>query len=128
VPCVSIPASTGSVVAVEPAIIAISCKSGPPAFRASRWLFAPPITAFGVGNEEKALSPVRSADTARSKYHLPNGVRFRFQVSLNKVEPAESNCTFNLLSKDRCRFALADESEPMRPEVASILKPFTFAG
>jgi hypothetical protein len=53
-----------------------------------------------VGNEVKPLSPVRCADAARSKYRLPNGVLFRFQVSLNKVEPAVSNRSINLFSKD----------------------------
>ena len=83
--------------------------------------------ALGVGNEVQTLPPVRSPDAARSKYRLPNGVRLALQVRLNKVEPAVSNRSINLFSKDRCRAALADESEPIRPEVARVIKPLTFS-
>ena len=84
---------------------------------------------LGVGTDEiKSLPPVRRADTARSKYRLPNGVTFSFQVSLNKVEPAESNRCRNLLSKHDWRAALVNESLPYRPEVARVVKAFTFPG
>src|SRR5215469_2327115 len=77
----------------------------------------------GVGHEVQPLPDVRRANAARSKYRLPNGVVRPFQVSLNKVEPAVSNRIINLLSKERCRSALADESRPIRPEVTRVIKP-----
>jgi len=66
------------------------------------------------------LSDVRGADARSRHTDRPAGVVFTFQVSLNKVEPAVVNCCFNLLSKDDCRAALADEIEPVGPEVAFI--------
>jgi hypothetical protein len=81
-----------------------------------------------VGHEVQPLPDMRRADTARSKYSLPNGVVLPFQVSLNKVEPAVSNRVISLFSKDRCRIALADESCPSRPEVTRVIKPAAFAG
>jgi hypothetical protein len=39
---------------------------------------------------------------------------------LNKVEPSVVNRCFNLLTKDNVRFALADEVEPDRPEMALV--------
>jgi len=81
----------------------------------------------GLGHEVKPLPDIRPADTARSKYDLPNGVRLRFQVSLNKVEPAVSNAVISLFSKDCCRAALSDEFLPIRPEVARVIKPLAFA-
>jgi hypothetical protein len=83
---------------------------------------------FGVGHEVKPLADVRRPNAARSKYRLPNGVVLPFNVSLNKVEPAVSNRVISLLSKDRCRSALADESRPIRPEVTRVIKPSAFAG
>jgi hypothetical protein len=82
---------------------------------------------LGVCHEVKPLPDVCPTDTARSKYDLPNGVRLRFQVSLNKVEPAVSNAVISLFSKDCCRAALADEFLPIRPEMARVIKPAAFA-
>jgi hypothetical protein len=82
---------------------------------------------LGVGTEVQPLPDVRRTDAARSKYDRPNGVRRRFQVNVNNVEPAVSNRCCNLLSKDNCRAALADEACPMWPEVARVCKPFTFS-
>jgi hypothetical protein len=82
---------------------------------------------LGVCHEIQSLPAVRRADTARSKYRLPNGVTFRFQVRLNKVEPAVSNRCINLFSKDDCRATLADESVPSRPEMTRVCKPLAFS-
>jgi hypothetical protein len=90
-----------------------------------RELFQSP--RFGLGTEVQPLPDVRSADAARSKYDLPNGVLFLFQVSLNKVEPAVSNRRCNLLAKDSSRAALADEPCPFRPEMTRVCKPRSFA-
>jgi hypothetical protein len=74
-----------------------------------------------VAHEPQSLPDVRRADAASWKYGRPAGVAFLLQVSANKVEPAPSNCRLNLLSKDCCRAALADESHPRRPQVASVI-------
>jgi hypothetical protein len=84
-------------------------------------------SVFGVGHEVQPFSRVRCANARCCKYRLPNGVSFLFKVSLNKVEPAESNRVISLLSKDDWRLADADESEPIRPEVTSVIKPLAFA-
>jgi hypothetical protein len=76
----------------------------------------------------EALPPVRSADAARSKYRLPEVVAFRFQVSLNKVEPVVSNRSINLLSKDNWRAALPDEAVKFWPEVTRVVKAPSLPG
>jgi hypothetical protein len=87
----------------------------------------PCFGCLDVGTEVQALPDVWRTNACRSKYRLPNGVVLRFQVSLNKVEPAESNRVIRLFSKDDWRLALADESYPIRPEVTRVIKPFAFA-
>jgi hypothetical protein len=89
--------------------------------------FGPSLGVFGVGTEVQPLPDVRRTDAARSKYDRPNGVRRRFQVNVNKVEPAVSNRCCNLLSKDDWRAALPDEAYPMWPEVTRVCKPFAFS-
>jgi hypothetical protein len=51
-----------------------------------------------------------------------------FQVSENSVEPAPSNCRFNLLTKDCCRTALGDERKPRRPQVTLVIECRALAG
>jgi hypothetical protein len=70
---------------------------------------------------------MRGADAVCSQYRRRNGVALRFQVSTNKVEPAESNSRMRLLSKEDWRPALPDEGIPVRPEVTIIIKPLAFA-
>jgi hypothetical protein len=89
--------------------------------------FFSPSVALVVGQPVQPLPDVRTANACRTKYRLPNGVRFRFQVSLYKVEPAVSNRVIRLLSKDDWRLSLADESYPRRPEVTRVIKPLAFA-
>jgi hypothetical protein len=48
-----------------------------------------------------------------TKYREPKGVFFRFQVSLNKVDPLHS--VGNLFAKYSFRAALRNEVEPSRP-------------
>jgi hypothetical protein len=108
----------------------IDCEPLRIAFRfRSRNASGSPFAGFavGVGHEVKPLPDVCPTDTARSKYDLPNGVRLRFQVSLNKVEPAVSNAVISLFSKDDWRAALANEFLPIRPEMARVIKPAAFA-
>jgi len=66
---------------------------------------------------------------ARSRQtNRPDGVTFSFQVSLNKVEPAVADRSFNLLTKDRDRAALLDELEPGWPEVSGVFEAKLPAG
>jgi hypothetical protein len=57
----------------------------------------------------------------------PAGVVFRFHVCEYSIEPPHANRALNLLSKDDCRAALADEVEHGWPEVAVVLVPFALA-
>jgi hypothetical protein len=50
----------------------------------------------------------------------PDGVVVRFQIVINTIEPHTSVRARNLLSKDDCRAALAEELEPDRPKIARI--------
>lgn len=82
------------------ASVAAPSKSMPPVWVAVLLVFGPPLGVFGVGHEVKPLPDMRGTDAARSKYRLPNGVTFSFQVSLNKVEPAHSNRCRNLFANN----------------------------
>lgn len=90
--------------------------------------------ACGVGHpdKEESVSHVRSADARSRQYRRPEGVTASFQVRLNKVEPAEAVSARNLLSKDCWRDAdeiliLAEEVEPDRPEVSSVVEAPTLS-
>jgi hypothetical protein len=71
----------------------------------------------GEGHEEEPLPDVRSTDARSAQIRRSDGVTLVFQVSRNSVEPREAVRTRNLLSKDDWREALADEPEPVGPEV-----------
>jgi hypothetical protein len=71
---------------------------------------------------------VRRSDTASWQYGRPNGETFRFQVMRHGVEPVIPNCSRNLLSKNDCRAALADETEPTRPKVPLVGATLPLAG
>jgi hypothetical protein len=83
--------------------------------------------AVGVGHPVEPVSDVRSTDARRRERDRPDPVSQAFQVILYKVDP--SICVFarNLLSKDDCRAALADEPVEVRPEVPLVSKPSSFA-
>lgn len=79
-------------------------------------VFAPVVSeTAGVGHEPEPLPDVRGADARSAQIGSPDGVTLAFQVSVNKVEPTEAVLARNLLSKDRCRSALADEMEERGP-------------
>jgi hypothetical protein len=69
---------------------------------------------------------VRRTDARSRERNTPEGVAHSFQVSVYKVEPRADSRARNLLSKHRCRSALADEMEPGRPEMPLIVKPSSF--
>jgi len=81
----------------------------------------------GVGqplsDEPEPLSDMRRADARSAQICRPDGVARGFHVSTYKVEPTEAVLARNLLSKDDCRLALADEVVPMRPEVPLVSNP-----
>jgi hypothetical protein len=74
-----------------------------------------------VGHEPQSLPDVRGTDAVCSKYRRPAGVTFSFQVSLNKVEPTVTDGCRNLLTNNDWRAALADETEPLRPEMPGVV-------
>ena len=80
------------------------------------------LTGVGLplGDEEEPLSDVRRPDARSAQIGGPDGVALSFQVSANNVEPREASPARNLLSKDDWRAALADEAEPLGPEVALV--------
>jgi len=80
-----------------------------------------------VGHEVKPLPDVRCADAVCAHNCRPEGVVKTFQVCLNKVEPAMANRCANLLAKDCDRAVLADEPEPLRPQVPGVVGSFAFA-
>ena len=67
------------------------------------------------------LPDVRSTDARSAQICRPDGVTHSLQVMRNSVEPQSAISTRNLLSKHDCRAALADEPEPLGPEVARIV-------
>jgi len=88
----------------------------------------PPLGVFGVGHEPQPLPDVRYPDAVCAQYGHPAGVARALQVSENSVEPAVSNRRFNLLPKDDWRAALADEPEPVGPEMAGVIGSLAPAG
>ena len=98
----------------------VACVFNPPLRVPSNSRIPFPSLVVAVSHEPQSLSDVRSADARSRHTDRPAGVIFAFQVSLNQVEPAVINRCFNLLSKDDCRAALADEIEPVGPEVAVV--------
>ena len=66
---------------------------------------------------------MRSPDARSAQIGSPDGVTRVFQVSVNKVEPREAVLARNLLSKHRCRPALADEIEERGPQVPLVSEP-----
>ena len=74
------------------------------------------------GPKEEPLSDVRSPDARSAQIGGPDGVPRAFQVSANNVEPREASPARNLFAKDDWRAALADEAEPLGPEVALVVE------
>ena len=72
-------------------------------------------------SKEKPLSKVRRTDPRSAQISGPDGVSQRFHVSTYSGEPRPAIRARNLLSKDRCRPALGDEAQPLRPKMASVI-------
>jgi hypothetical protein len=71
---------------------------------------------------------VRRTDARSAQIESRDGVARSFQVSAYSVEPLEAVAARNLLSKDDRRAALADETEPVGPEVARVVESTPLAG
>jgi len=82
-----------------------------------------PSQLFGVGHPVRSVAYVRGTDARRRERDSPEGITQGFQVSLYKVEPRLCVLACNLLSKDDCRLALADEPMEVRPQVPLVIKP-----
>jgi hypothetical protein len=80
--------------------------------------------ASGVGNKPESIASVRRADSASWQYGRPDRVAFAFQIIGHGVKPSVPNRVCNLLAKDFCRASLADELEPIRPQVAIVFDAF----
>jgi hypothetical protein len=85
------------------------------------------LRAVGVGHPQcdnpQALSDVRRTDARSRGIDRPDGVTCIFQVSLYNVELSEAALSRHLLAKHDVRAALADETEPCRPEMSLIVEP-----
>jgi hypothetical protein len=77
--------------------------------------------ALGDSHPEDAVPDVRRPDARSRQYRRCAGVSFFFQVIEYQVEPSVLNRRLNLFSKDCWRAALADEPEPIGPEVPGVL-------
>jgi hypothetical protein len=83
---------------------------------------------IGVGHEPQSLSDMRRTEARSRDTGRCEGVADSFHVSSNKVEPAVADRCFNLLTKDNVRAALADETEPFRPQMALVGGSCSFSG
>jgi hypothetical protein len=95
-----------------------STRSSPPDLKSRICGVGQPLS-----DEPEPLSDMRRADARSAQIRSPDGVARGFHVSVYKVEPAEAVLARNLLSKDDCRLALADEVVPMRPQVPLVSNP-----
>jgi len=82
----------------------------------------------GVGHPEEPLPDVRRPDARSAQIGGPDGISQRLQVSVYSGEPLASKAARNLLSKDDCRLALADEFVPRGPEMPLVPRASPLAG
>jgi hypothetical protein len=71
---------------------------------------------------------MRRADARSAQIGGPDRIAQRLQVSTYSIEPNAASLARNLLSKHRCRSALGDESEHVRPEVTFIRRSPLLSG
>lgn len=83
---------------------------------------------FGVGHKPQPVPSVRRPDTASRQYCRPDGVADSFHVRIHSIEPVRASRTRNLLAKDDCRAALADETEPGGPEMTRVGRALPLTG
>ena len=86
------------------------------------------VVGVGHGDEVEALPDVRCADASSAQIGRPDGVACAFQVSRYSVEPRPASRSRNLLAKEDCRAALADELEQDGPEVAVVVEAALLSG
>ena len=107
---------------------ATSCKSAPPAPRASRWLFAPPVSAFAVGHDEDPLAFVRRADfcrceeaSRRREAHVPKFSQHGFKTE------ADVACDVFEDDPPEAVSELTGNAGDVRPEVAFVVGSFALS-
>jgi hypothetical protein len=74
-----------------------------------------PFLSFGMGHPEQALSDMRRCDARSAQIGSAESIGEDFHRSAYSGEPSKSILARNLLSKDRCRAALGDETPSFRP-------------
>jgi hypothetical protein len=89
--------------------------------------FSSTTVLVGVGTPVRPVSDVVGAEATSRQNRRPDGVTQSLQVVLNKVDPRACAFPRNLLSKDDCRSALADEAEERGPEVPLVSKSSALA-
>jgi hypothetical protein len=83
--------------------------------------------AVGVPHPEESLPDVGKAHARSAQIARPDCVVLVFQVKRYSPEPFEPILACNLLAKDDCRAAEADEPEEVRPEVSLVINPSSTA-
>jgi len=86
------------------------------------------LLASAVGHPKQSLSDMGRARARSAQICRPASVVQVFQVSEYSIEPSTSSLACNLLAKDRCRLALANETGELRPEVSLVVDAFSFSG
>lgn len=86
-----------------------------------------PSRDIGVGHPIKPSPLVRRARARSAQIGGPDGISQSFQVSTYSGEPFTSILARNLLSKDRCRAALGDETVKIGPEVSFVGMAFVLS-
>lgn len=80
-----------------------------------------------MGQNPKAVAPVRGVDGTSWDNDRPAGVVDAFQVIQHSVEPCLANRCRNLLSQERSGPAGADEPEKVGPQVPIVILAFSLA-
>jgi hypothetical protein len=87
--------------------------------------------AVGVAQPESpkvnALAHVRRTDARSAQIGTPNGILNSFQIKPYSIEPSTPIDACNLLAKDNCRAALADEAKELGPKVPFVGSALTFS-
>ena len=78
------------------------------------------VISLEVRNPVEPLPDVRGTDAVCSKYNEPEGVTFRFQVSLNSIDPSEPNSMWHLFANEQDRSFCLDQVEEGWPEMSLV--------
>jgi hypothetical protein len=84
--------------------------------------------ACGVGHPEDTLSDMRRARARSAQIGTPDCISQCFQVSTYSGEPFTSILARNLLSNDRWRAALLNETQELGPQMTLVTGSFASTG